>query len=975
MSSDNPLSLLIDLERCIGCKSCEAACKQSNALGPHTYRNRVMWYGDDPETSAPFRPALMDFLTVTCQQCERPACLRACPVTPKAISKDPETGVVQINEDRCTGCGECAVACPYGAIGYNAEKHHAVKCDLCAHRRAEGDGPACASVCPTTAIQFGYRDDHLAKARDEGREVLDTDQFLQKPATVYFKRIGERDRSGATVPQLMADDATRSNLQADVIHGTYDMKIREAKTEVSVTEHRGGCNICFNACPLTYEMRDGQITNIYGTKEDPIFKGRVCPKSQMTLQLYDNPNRLLKPLKRVGARGSGKFREISWNEALEEIAAKLLEIRVAHGPESLAIQAGSRTGVLNIMGAVPLFADLWGTDNVAATEPFCDLGKSVSLELTQGSTMLANVYTSEDIGSAKLYVYIGDNQAETRPVNFGLVNNWRLANKAKMVVVDPRQTVTASKADDWLAIRPGTDMALGLAMIHHILEQALQDMHFCANWIEGFEEWRGFIFDKGYTPDWAAPITDLPVDVIKTLARDIAQADGCMIYLSRGVNQHVNSAQTNRVYQFLAAITGNYGRKGGGFFNVSSEPDWKYPHVPEGRKPTRKPAISKNPAAWADAMLGEDHYPIKALITGNNPMSQWPDLNKARRAVKSLDLIVHMDLFRNATSEHADYVLPMASGIEKGGTTRFAEDRRIVWNDKLMDPPGEARSDHWFWIELGKRFGFEDILQERFKNPRVLWDEVLCSTTPELGGLTTKRLLKQPSRWLRMPVRTEDEIAPETLYLEGTTAFMAPQGHRFPTPSGKLEFYNAFLDQRFAEFGLSALPEFYTEKASSHLASTLSYRATDKISSFFHTKAYAAPVNLVAPDPHADGAFETELVTGRPPAPHFHSWTHYFWEAQEMWPEAYCQIHPSKARSLGIKDGDRVEVRTEHGEITLRAWLYAGIRKNTIFIPIGWDETQPFHPSASVNKLLGLALDPISQQPNLKLHMCNIRKL
>ena len=974
MNDQSPLSLLIDLERCIGCKSCEAACKQSNALGPHTYRNRVMWYGEDDKAAEPFRPALMDFLTVTCQQCERPACLRACPVNPKAISKDPITGVVQINEDRCTGCGECAVACPYGAIGYNAEKHHAVKCDLCAHRREEGDGPACAAVCPTDAIQFGTRDAHIAKAETEGREVLNTDHFLQKPATVYFQRLEERDRSAATVPQLMDDDATRSNLDAKALHGTYQREDREAKAKSEVTKRKGGCNICFNACPLTFELKEGEVTNIYGTPEDPIFQGHVCPKSQMTLQMYENPQRLLNPLKRVGPKGSGKFEEVSWPQALDEIAAKLDQIRDAHGPESLAIQAGSRTGVLNIMGTVPLFADLWGTGNVAATEPFCDLGKGVSLELTQGSTMLANVYTPEDIGSAAMYVYIGDNQAETRPVNFGLVNDWRLKNKARMVVVDPRQTVTASKADEWLAIRPGTDMALGLAMINHILSQNLHDQRFADNWMLGFEQWREFIFDKGYSPGWAARITDLSAVKIKMLAEDIARADGCMIFLSRGVNQHVNSAQTNRVYQFLAAITGNYGRKGGGYFNVSSEPDWKYPAVPEGRKPLRKPAISKNPAAWVDAMLDDDIYPIKALITGNNPLNQWPDLNKARRAVDNLDLVVHMDLFRNATSEHADYILPMASGIEKGGTTRFAEDRRIVWNDKIIDPPGEARSDHWFWIELGKRFGFDDILEERFKDPRVLWDDLLRPTTPALGGLTTKRLSAQPSRWLRMPSRTEDEVAPETLYLEGTTAFTAPEGHRFPTPSGKLEFYSPDLEERFAAFGLSALPEFYTEKASGHLAPTLSYGEKGQVSSFFHGEVYGTPAEFAETSPVEHGEFDTELVTGRPPAPHFHSWTHYFWQAQEMWPDAYCQIHPKKASQLGIKDGDKVLVTTAQGEITVRAWVYAGIRDNAIFIPIGWDETQPFHPAPALNKLLGLALDPISQQPNLKLHMCKVSK-
>ena len=162
------LALMIDLERCIGCKSCEAACKAEHGLGPGENRNRVIWLGD---TQAP----LLDFLTLSCQHCERPACLRACPVAPKAIMKDPETGVVSINEDRCTGCGECVVACPYGAMGYDPIDHHALKCDLCHDRREVGLKPACATVCPGSAITFGTRDDHLAKMEAEGRRAVDHD--------------------------------------------------------------------------------------------------------------------------------------------------------------------------------------------------------------------------------------------------------------------------------------------------------------------------------------------------------------------------------------------------------------------------------------------------------------------------------------------------------------------------------------------------------------------------------------------------------------------------------------------------------------------------------------------------------------------------------------------------------------------------------------------------------------------------------
>ena len=973
------LALMIDLERCTGCKSCEAACKQTNALGPNSYRNRVLWFDEQQPDSGEPSLARLDFLTVTCQQCERPACLRACPVYPKAISKDPVTGVVSIDENRCTGCGECALSCPYGAIGYNAEQHHAVKCDLCAERRARDLGPACALVCPTRAISFGKRDELLEQAQQERREVLDTDHFLQAPATIYLRRprdVTANDGAGPvrSTPALMSDHYSRIALKPDVARGSYR---KSEKSEMSKQEERivpGGCNICFNGCPIKYHLRGDKVVNIYGNDEDPVFQGRVCPKSQMTLQMYNNPHRLTTPLKRVGKRGSDKFEEISWDQALSEIARKLEAVRAQYGSEALAIQSGSRTGVLNIIGAIPLFAGLWGTANVAATEPYCDLGKGVALNLTQGTGVMANVYTQEDIGSAEAYIYIGDNQAETRPVNFGMVNDWRIRNGASMIVVDPRLTATASKADAWLAIRSGTDMALGLGIIHYLFTNDSHDQAFCERWIVGWREWRDFVIDQGYDLDWTARVTDLAAEQIEMLAKTIAAADGCMIFLSRGINQHTNSTQTNRVFMFVAAITGNWGRRGGGYFNVSSEMNWKAPRIPKARRPWTRPAIGKNPSDWMAAMLDGEPYPIKALITSNNPLAQWPNQNQVRRAVQALDLVVHTELFKNATSRYADYVLPMASGIEKGGTTRFAEDRRIVWNDKLIDPPGDARSDHWFWIELGKKFGFGDILKDDYKDPRKLWDDVLVAATPDLAAATTERLTSLPNRTVRLPFFEAKNGELDPVYVTEVVSRDSAAGLAYPTPSGKLEFWTPEQDSKFETMGLSALPEFYTEAEQLVSLPHIRYGDQPLASSFFDRETLVYPGHIVNEHVTRDAAFDTELVTGRPPAPHFHSWTHYFWQAQEMWPELYCQIHPQKAATIGVEDGDHVAIETANGSIVARAWLHRGIRPSSIFVPIGWDEQQPYHPSSSVNHLTGIRLDPISQQANLKTHLCRVQK-
>lgn len=176
------LALLIDLERCTGCRACEAACKLENRLSEGIFRNRVYWLAPDDERSR------FEFVVSVCQQCVRPACLRACGAG--AISKRADTGVVEIDGEKCTGCQECVLACPYGAMSFDPRLHRAEKCDLCADRRAsDRGGPACAAACPGRAIRFGERSALVAEARDQDRQVRSVDHFGLVPSTVYLEHL------------------------------------------------------------------------------------------------------------------------------------------------------------------------------------------------------------------------------------------------------------------------------------------------------------------------------------------------------------------------------------------------------------------------------------------------------------------------------------------------------------------------------------------------------------------------------------------------------------------------------------------------------------------------------------------------------------------------------------------------------------------------------------------------------------------
>jgi anaerobic selenocysteine-containing dehydrogenase len=261
----------------------------------------------------------------------------------------------------------------------------------------------------------------------------------------------------------------------------------------------------------------------------------------------------------------------------------------------------------------------------------------------------------------------------------------------------------------------------------------------------------------------------------------------------------------------------------------------------------------------------------------------------------------------------------------------------------MINSPGEARPDLYFWIELGKRFGLQNVLKEEYKDSSVFFDAEMRASSL-VQGVTVKKMMASPKGFLRMPLPDEGSAEIDTLYLEGSIYPGDKQGRRIPTPSGKLELWTPELERKFNELGLSALPEFYSDPEQliplPHLRAAIGPEARHP-SPFWNNSCYAPGVEIVEELSPSPKEFDTELVTACPPVPHFHSWCNFFWQVWEMWPDLFVHMHPAKARSIGVKTGDKVIVENQRGKIEAVAWVHPGIRERAVYIPSAGEKDLP----------------------------------
>ena len=673
------------------------------------------------------------------------------------------------------------------------------------------------------------------------------------------------------------------------------------------------CTICYHSCGMNVLVEEGRITKVEGLKDHPLNRGKLCPKGERAIEVVYHPDRLKYPLKKM----KGQWKRIGWDDALGEIADKLQRLKKEFGPEVLSIFSGS-IGVENLemMEMAQRFKGAFGSPNFISVEGICYRMRIRARQMTFGK------YPVEEM-NAGLYVLWGHNPEESDfPLQLALQEN--LAKGSKLVVIDPKRIPLAKRADMYLPIRPGTDGALALAMMHVIIKENLYDGDFIDRWAHGFDRLVPHV--ESYTPEWAEKITWIPASDIRRLARLYATAQSASIF--QGTNtqdQTANGTQNSRAFGILQTITGNINNPGG--WVISPRLSLTGLGIPTDRTPIGAKDYSLFYEIWGrkspygQVVCFPDSVPgvIKALIvTGGNPVVSMPDSNAFREAMKRLDLLVVLDLFMTETAELAHYVLPGCTHLEKNGLAYSYNVCHgmpyLMLRKKTIEPLYESRSEFTFWTELGRKIGFEEVFPWKT-------DEEVVELELKPSGLSYKEL-------------KEVKVA-GAYYMQKKYGMDGYETKGFSTPSKKIEIYS----ETFEKAGFDPLP---------------TYREPDQSPS--GTSALYRKYPLI-------------LTTGARVLYYTHGQHRNIEGLKEKCPEPFAEIHPETAGKYGVKDGDSIIVESNRGSIRVKASLTEDMLEGVVSIPHGWSG------DGNVNILTDVhCREPIMGYPQMKSQLCSIRK-
>ena len=636
--------------------------------------------------------------------------------------------------------------------------------------------------------------------------------------------------------------------------------------------------------------------------------GNLCVKGRFGMEFVNSSKRLTSPL----IKRNGEFHEATWDEAIDYVAARLNEIKAAHGPDSIGgLSSAKCTNEENYVFQ-KFMRTAVGTNNVDHCARLCHASTVAGLARAFGSGAMTN--SIDELPGAGCIFVIGSNTTEAHPVIGLKVKEAVVNNGATLIVADPRSIDLVQYAKLHLAQKPGSDVALINAMMNVILTENLCDMDYIKERTENFDAAAAII--KDFTPEMAAEITTVDADAIRQAARIFAKASSSSIIYSMGITQHTTGTENVLSLANLAMMTGNVGIESAGVNplrgqnNVQGACDLgALPNVYPGYQSVEDAAInSKFQQAWGMDLSGKkgltvvemmhaiEEEKIRALyIMGENPALSDPNLNRTRKALEDIDFLVCQDIFLSETAEYADVVLPSVCFAEKDGTFTNT-DRRVQRVRKAVASPGLARDDWQIVCQIATKMG----QPMSYDSPSDIMDEI-ASISPIYGGISFSRIDTLGLQW---PCPDKDH--PGTRYL-----------HKGKFTRGKGKFH---------------------------------------------------PVEYKYPAERPGKKYPFVLSTGRQ-LYQFHTGTMTRKSAviNQVSPTGYVEIRTEDAKKLNIADGDSVEVISHRGRVTTLAKVTDNIESGWLFMPFHFCENP-------ANMLTIDALDPIAKIPEYKVCAANIRK-
>ena len=706
---------------------------------------------------------------------------------------------------------------------------------------------------------------------------------------------------------------------------------RKAASPSSQMVLKSTCRMCHGGCSALIHLKDDRIVKIEGDPDGPLNRGRLCPMGAASAQLVYHPDRLTHPLIRAGARGEGQWRRASWDEAYDHICDNIRRIWDRYGKEGIAIGTGTGRHHCNF---VPRFANMMGTPNWC--EPGtaqCFFPRVNTMHMTYGG-MTWSDYRGERMPGVLLFW--GHNPLNSSPDGeVGFMVRDALDTQPKIIVVDPRRTWLAKRADVFLQLRPGTDDALALAMLNALIAEQLYDKAFVEKWTYGFDRLAERV--RSFTPEWAEPITWVPAAKIRAAARLWAQAQPGALEWGCAIEHTPNTIQTVRAISMLPALTGQIDTPGGMVLGMRAVAPFPFlaEVLPEEQKKKRLGAgefrvlggegslvpSAHIPAVFKSMRQGDPYWTKGFLVFGNNSLSTYADSRQVYESISKLDFLMVADLFMTPTCERADVVLPAAAWPELDQIVAmpyFGED--VVLSQRQAVQIGECRQDEVIMTDLARRLGLPDCEEE----PIDVFNQQLAPL-----GITYAQLSARGHT--RVPI-----------------SYRKFEKSGFATPTGKIELYSTRLEA----LGYDPLP------------------------------CYAEPPESPLSTPELAKEFPYVLTTGARSPLYFHSEGRQLPKLRRGRPDPQVEIHPKTARTHGIEKGDWVVISSPRGSIRQRAHVTTDILENVIHCEHGWwfperkDGWEHGIWESNANLLTSQAppYDPAMGTYQLRALLCNIKK-